>query len=153
MVVWRIVKAAHASSPLSGEGARLVGGRWNSRGVAVVYASSTLALAALEAYVHVDIDLEPLDRVAVALEIPPGLKVERLSARKLPSDWARYPAPESLRAFGDAWAQRAGSAALRVPSAIVPEEDNFLLNPAHPDLAKVRAVRQRPFRFDPRPVR
>lgn len=153
MLVWRLVKAAHAASPLSGEGARLVGGRWNSRGVAVVYASSSLALAALETYVHVDIDLEPLDRVAVALEIPPGLKVERLSMRKLPNDWTRYPAPESLRALGDAWATRAASAILRVPSAIVPEEDNFLLNPAHPDCMKVRAVKRRPFRFDPRLVR
>lgn len=150
MLVWRIVKATHAASPPSGEGARLVGGRWNSRGVAVVYASSSLALAALEAYVHVDVDLEPLDRVAVALEIPPGMKVERLSMRKLPADWARYPAPESLRAFGDAWAKRAACAILRVPSVIVPEEDNFMLNPGHPDLDKVRVVRQRPFRFDPR---
>jgi RES domain-containing protein len=148
VTVWRLCKRRHAA--LDGQGARLAGGRWNSRGTAVVYASETLSLAALELLVHGDPALLPDDLVAIAIAIPDGLPVRRIEAAGLPRTWRRYPAPESLAPLGDAWAKDRASAVLSVPSAVVPGERNFLLNPAHPDFRRIRAGRPEKFALDAR---
>jgi RES domain-containing protein len=146
--VWRLCKRRHAA--LDGEGARLAGGRWNSRGTAVVYASETLSLAVLELLVHCDPALLPDDLVAIAIEVPDGLSARRIEAAALPRTWRRFPAPESLVRLGDAWAKDRTSAVLSVPSAVVPGERNFLLNPAHPDFRRIRAGRPERFALDAR---
>lgn len=150
MLVWRICSVRYADQAFSGEGARLYGGRWNRRGTRVVYTSTTLSLAALELFVHLDTDLVPEDLVAVSAEIPLHLRVDELQAGDLPSAWRRYPAPEGLQDLGTRWLLGEQSAVLSVPSAVVPVERNFLLNPAHQDFAQILPHEPQPFRFDPR---
>ena len=148
MQVWRLCRRAHAA--FDGEGARRAGGRWNRRGTPVVYVSQSLSLAALELLVHADAALLPDDLVAVPADIPDALPIEAVDAADLPRDWRRYPAPESLAERGTAWARAARSAALSVPSALVPNERNFLLNPAHPDFGKIRPGKPERFALDGR---
>ena len=143
---WRIVKAKHAATAFSGEGARLYGGRWNSAGVSLVYTSSTQALAALESLVHLNPPVI-FKYAAIPLEFEADL-VEKVTA--LPPGWANSPAPPSTRALGDLWAKEARSAVLELPSAIIPGESNVLLNPAHPDFKKIVIGKHVPFSFDPR---
>ncbi len=150
MLAWRICRRKYQA--LDGEGARLHGGRWNSPGVPVVYASSSLSLAALEYLVHLDREDVPRDLVAMRLEIPDEGPVAALRASALPRDWRRYPAPPACAAAGDAWASRGEALVLRVPSAVVPEETNLLINPRHPRAGEVRVAGTRPFAFDPRLV-
>lgn len=148
MLVWRITRAAHQA--LDGEGARLNGGRWNPEGVAVVYASTTLSLAALEYLAHVDPEDVPGDLVAMSIEVPDDLPEERIRVPDLPADWNRVPDHPACVERGDAWARAARTALLRVPSALLPEEENVLLNPRHPDAARIVVGPTRPFAFDPR---
>jgi RES domain-containing protein len=146
--VWRLSKAAF--SGFDGEGARLYGGRWNLAGTAVVYASESLALAALEMFVHLELEDMPADLVARWAELPDDLSTETVSAAGLPRSWRDCPAPEALGRRGSEWARRGRSAALRVPSAVVPQEWNVLLNPAHPEFPRIRVGRAEPFSYDPR---
>jgi RES domain-containing protein len=149
--VWRLCKKAQAA--FDGEGARLAGGRWNRRGTAVVYASETLALAALELLVHVDAALAPEDLVAIPAEILESIALTRVDPDDLPRTWRRYPAPESLARIGTDWAREMKTAVLSVPSALVPRERNILLNPTHPDFSKIRIGPAERFSFDPRLIR
>jgi RES domain-containing protein len=145
---WRIVKATHAGEAFTGEGAARAGGRWNSRGIRVVYASATQSLAALEILVHLN-PFVPLRFTAFPVDIPDNA-VEWLSRADLPEDWRAEPPPPSTRRMGDQWLRSGRAVALGVPSVIVPDEWNFLLNPAHPDMAKVTIGAGRPFAMDPR---
>lgn len=150
LATWRLVRARRVASAYDGEGARLYGGRWNHPGTRVVYASSTLSLAALEVFVHADPDTVPLDLAAIRLTLPAGTEIESVQPGELPTDWRAYPAPESLRDLGDDWIARALTPALTVPSAVVPQELNVLLDPRHPALAALQAELAVPFSFDPR---
>jgi RES domain-containing protein len=148
MQAWRIVKTKHAAQAFTGEGAFQYGGRWNSAGTRVVYVSRNLSLAALEILVH--LPPSPAARFSVfRLEVDEGL-VETLPQEKVPSAWQENPPPPSSQAIGDRWVTESRSAALAVPSAIVPEETNLLLNPQHPDFSKIRIAPARPFAFDAR---
>jgi RES domain-containing protein len=101
-------------------------------------------------FVHIDVDLLPNNLVAIAAEVPERLAVETVKAASLPRNWRRYPALESLKDIGTTWAAKGSTAILTVPSAIIPEEQNYLLNPAHRDFKQVRLRRSIPFHFDPR---
>lgn len=149
-LVWRITRRPYAERAFDGEGARLYGGRWNRPGEAVVYTSESLSLAALEYFVQLDPDTAPGDLVAVAAELPPGLEIRALDPADLPAGWRSYPAVEALQELGTAWVRAGETAALSVPSAVIPRERNLLLNPAHPALAALRALPPEPFSFDPR---
>jgi len=150
MRVWRICARRHAGS-MDGEGARRFGGRWSSRGIAVVYASESIALATLEAFVHFDSNTIAPGLVLVAIDLPAGARIADLPKRPgLSKDWRSYPAPAALKPSGDAWARAGRTAVLRVASVIIPESFNYLVNPAHPDAAKIRHAVQRPFVFDTR---
>jgi RES domain-containing protein len=133
--VWRLVTTRFAETAFSGEGARRYGGRWNRKGVAVVYTSSTLSLAMLELLVQD----QPLRArySAIAADIPSELAIERLGLERLPSDWPAPAAIETLRAIGGEWAAGLATAVLAVPSAVIPIETNYLLNPRHPDFARI----------------
>lgn len=135
---WRICRDAH--SDLSGEGARLNGGRWNRPGRTIIYTADHPALAALEVRVHLDLppDLLPDDYVLVELDLGDA-SVERIET--VPNDPAEY---------GQAWLEEGRSAVLQVPSIIMPESTNLLLSPAHPDAAGVAVAGKRSFAFDPR---
>jgi RES domain-containing protein len=138
---------------LDGEGARLHGGRWNHPGTSVVYASATLSLAALEILTQVDADLLPSDLVSIEIGVPDDLEIEEVRKQDLPPGWRRYPAPERLQEIGTAWARSLRAAVLSVPSAIIPEERNYLINPGHPGFSRIAASRPAPFRLEARLLR
>lgn len=148
MRAWRIVPARRAATAFTGEGARLYGGRFNSPGTAVVYVSAHQSLAALELLVHI-LHHPRLPCVVFPVDWD-GLPEERVRPEDLPADWRAEPVTVDTMRLGDAWARAGRTALLRVPSAVVPDEENLLLNPAHPDFARLRVGAPRPFSFDPR---
>jgi RES domain-containing protein len=115
-----------------------------------VYTSGSLSLATLELFVHVDIDTAPGNLVAIQVDIPDTLTTETIQIESLPRDWRRYPGAEALKDIGTAWASKASTAILAVPSAVIPEERNYLLNPAHQDFNRIRLRKSVAFRFDAR---
>lgn len=149
MRVYRLIRPQWLGQALTGEGARRYGSRWNPKGIPMVYAASSLSLAALETLVHFSVDTAPLDYVALTIRVPDD-GVERLSGEELPVDWNAMPAPAACPAVGADWVARGESLGLVVPSVVVPSEENILLNPLHPDFAKVALEKQEPFLFDPR---
>lgn len=149
ITAWRICRRQHVTTAFDGEGARRYPGRWNHRGVPLVYCATTLSLATLEVLVHTDPDDIPSDLVAIRVRVPTS-DVTKLDPARLPADWRAFPGPTELRDLGSAWAPSVESVALRVPSAVIPSEDNLLLNPAHPRFSKVRTSEPEPFAFDPR---
>lgn len=150
MRLFRLCRRPFSRNPLDGRGGLVASGRWHTPRRLVCYASDSLALASLEILVHCETDLVPRDLVAVEIHVPSGVTVEELGEGALPRSWRRYPAPPSLQRLGNAWLDRSSACVLRVPSALVPSESNFLVNPVHPDLRKLRVIRKEPFRFDPR---
>jgi RES domain-containing protein len=146
--LYRICRAPYRA--LDGEGARLYGGRWNSPGSPVVYASSSLALAALEYLVHLDPDYAPADLIALALDVPDTASADEVPGSALPVGWAQVADHPACVAAGDAWLNRGATLLLRVPAAPIPDEHNVLINPRHAEAAQVRIVAERPFAFDPR---
>ena len=149
MQVWRISKGKYARRAFSGEGTRLFDARWNFAGTPMVYTSSSLALAAIEFFVHLDPTEAPSDLVSVMAEVPEELTVERFETALLPRNW-RKTDNKSLQQFGTDWARSQRSVALIVPSAAVDGEWNVLLNPGHPDFRKVRIGEPKPFHYDER---
>jgi RES domain-containing protein len=152
MRLWRICRAIHAAGAFSGEGARLFGGRWNSQGVRVVYTSTSLALAAIETFVHLEPNLRPDDLVSIAAEMPEDLASERLDPKSLPRKWHES-RDESLSRFGDRWIRRGKTAALFVPSAAIRGDWNVLLNPQHADFPQLEIGKPTAFEFDLRMFR
>lgn len=148
MRVWRICLKRHQA--FDGEGAYQYGGRWNHPGTSVVYTSGSLSLGALEYFVHVDADTAPGDLVAISADVPDGVQIDRIRIANLPKVWRRYPAPEALQDIGTGWVKRGFTLVLAVPSAVIPEEHNYLLNPAHRDFKRVRLSKPVSFHFDPR---
>jgi RES domain-containing protein len=134
--VWRIVKEKYAGEAFSGEGARRAGGRFNSPGRLVVYTSESLALAELEILVNLPTDRLLSSYVAFRASIP-DRRVSTLDREELPEGWRAYPSPEPVPAIGDRWLRSEESLALCVPSAVVPGEDNVLINPRHPAFEEV----------------
>jgi RES domain-containing protein len=133
---WRITKKKHIKTALTGEGARLYGGRWNSKGKPVIYTAESRALAVVEMLVHLDTSA-PLSRyVVIEVQIDETL-VQEIDLAVLPGNWRAEPAPKRLKAIGDEWLEAGASPVLRVPSAVVQGEFNYLLNPAHPGFANL----------------
>lgn len=150
MRLWRLTRAPFATASFDGTGAARGGGRWNSRGVHVAYAASSRALAILELLVHITRQNAPSDYVFVEAELPDDA-IEHLNTAQLPADWRAEPPPASLRAIGDEWARTNRSLALRVPSAVVPEEFNVLVNPRHARFRELRITgAPQPVVLDPR---
>ncbi|HSZ55984.1 MAG TPA: RES family NAD+ phosphorylase [Tepidisphaeraceae bacterium] len=152
ITAWRIVKAKFSARAFEGEEARRFGGRWNSRGTAMIYTAGSQALAVLEILVH----LEASELLRHYRLIPVTFDqrlVNVLDRRVLPANWGRRPPPASVRAIGDDWVASAKSVVLRVPSVIVPDENNYLINASHPQFRKLVIGSPRPFRFDPRLLR
>jgi RES domain-containing protein len=144
---YRITKAKHSGTALSGEGARRAGGRWNDPGIPIVYCSLSLALAAMETFVHLTEEAASLRFASLEIGLP-AAQVEVLE--KLPKGWQNEPPGAASMQIGTEWAKASRSLALRVPSALIPSEWNILLNPAHPDFAKLAVSKAKPFSFDPR---
>lgn len=151
MRVWRLVRKRRLPDALTGEGSRIAGGRWNSPGIRVVYTSSSLSLATLEYLVRANALRAPQDVYSIWADIPDDLKLEIIRPDQLVKSWRQYDPPVlALRDLGDAWFARAKTAVLRVPSAVIPIENNFLLNPTHADFDKIKIGRSMRARFDGR---
>jgi len=146
---WRIQRAKHSAGAFSGEGARRGGGRWNPVGVPLVYLSEHQSLAALEVFLQPQPLLAKIRYIALSAEWDQSL-MEVLPVAGLPPTWRLLPAGPASVAVGDRWVREARSAVLAVPSAIIPAERNFLINPAHPDFRRIRIGEPVPFEFDPR---
>jgi RES domain-containing protein len=144
-----LVKSRHAAAAFDGEGARLHGGRWNSPGTRVAYASDSIALAALEVLAHLQ-STAVLQTYSLATIRFPEEGIEVLETTSLPGRWRRFPTPPENQAIGDRWVAEGRSLILRVPSAIIPSATNFLINPSHPEFGKVVVGRPERFTFDPR---
>jgi len=146
---WRIVKARNAASAFTGQGARKVGGRWNSPGVAVVYAAQSASLAMLEMLVH--IQSRELLRSYVLFEVTfDESLIGVIASEDLPDTWRQSPPSAEGQGVGDQWVSEARSTVLKLPSVIVPAEFNYLFNPAHPDFAKLAIGPKQPVEFDSR---
>jgi RES domain-containing protein len=148
--VWRICRAVHAAEAFSGEGARRFGGRWNSRGVLIAYTSTSLALAAIQLFVHLEPNLAPDDLVAVSATLPAGEPARTIRISDLPPEWR---SGDPTRRIGGEWIESRSSLALRVPSAPIPREWNILINPLHPRMAEMTIDAPEPFVFDERMFR
>ena len=149
MRAWRICKRKYINIAFSGEGPFRYGGRWNSRGVPVVYLGGNPSISALEIVVNTD-DSEDLYRIPYVL-IPVDFD-EALVTRpqSLPDDWKQDPPPPSCAAVGDEWLRSDRSAVLEVPSAVIPLERNFILNPLHKDFPQITIGKPQAFEFDSR---
>lgn len=146
---WRIVKRRHAGSAFDGQGARRHGGRWNSPGTTVVYTSESRALCLLEVLAGLR-SVKPLGAYVLFPATFDDALIFPLERHDLPADWRESPPGSSTRQIGDAWVADEVSAVLRVPSAIVPQEYNYLLNPGHPDFDRIRIGPPQDLPLDPR---
>jgi RES domain-containing protein len=153
MKIWRICRAPYAAEAFSGEGARRFGGRWNTRGVPMVYASTSLSLAAIELFVHLEPGQQPSDLVYLSALLPEGEPARTIESTELPPDWwTDEPAVEAITArdLGDAWIRSRASLAMMVPSVPIRAEWNVLLNPLHPRIGELRIDPAQHFIFDAR---
>ncbi|MBL4675609.1 MAG: RES family NAD+ phosphorylase [Mucilaginibacter sp.] len=148
MVLYRIGKCNFITD-LTGTGARLYGGRWNSEGRSMVYMASSRSLAVLEVLVHLQPLFTPSDFCIAEIEAPED-SILTLDASSLPSNWQDASSPAELKQIGNQFIQETKYLMMKVPSAIVPQEYNYLLNPWHPDIKKVSILNTHPFSFDDR---
>lgn len=151
MKLYRITHPRHAYD-ISGTGAKLYGGRWNSTGKPVVYTSSTISLAMLETMTHADVEWLKKPFALNILHIPDHLNFEILSEDKLPATWRNFPySPETVE-YGNRWLDSRLNPILKVPSAVNSFEHNYLLNPLHPDFHQIRVEEVKELKFDLRLV-
>jgi len=147
---FRLVKRKWKASAFDGEGARRYGGRWNSRGKPAIYLAASQSLALLEIMVHLN-DYRLLQSYAMFEVGLPSDGIETLASNRLPSDWRAEPAPSSTAEIGDVWLDANSNLALAIPSVIIPQENNYLLNPGHPKFAEVaQSATEIEFSVDPR---
>lgn len=145
--VYRISKCMYIDD-MKGTGAATYGGRWHSKGTYVLYTASTSSLALLESIVHLS-NISTIDYCIACFEIPEE-KIFRIDNNRLPKNWNANPAPGDTAVLGDHLIKQNEYLGLEVPSVIVPEETNILLNPKHPDFEKIRIVYKRKIGFDQR---
>lgn len=150
--LWRLTKARYQDTAFSGYGAILHAGRWHRKGIPVVYVSESPALALLETMVHVEeSDLLAFEYVAIPIRAE-ETHSEHLNSKDLPADWNAWPWPATTQQIGTQWVKQQRSVLLRVPSAVVPRQSNYLLNPTHPEFSQLDIGPAEPFPIDPRLV-
>ncbi|MFP4383598.1 MAG: RES family NAD+ phosphorylase [Spirochaetia bacterium] len=149
MTVFRIAKEQYIRD-LSGEGARLFGGRWNRKGTPLLYTAESRALAAVETLVHLSMPLAPRDLWIARIGIPEDAGCFRISLKDLPPDWAGHPPPLKLSVLGEEWVRGNRTLCMQVPSAPVRGDWNVLVNPKHPGFSRVKILEAEPFHPDER---
>ena len=149
ITAWRLVHPMYVDDAFSGEGPRRRGGRWNLSGVRIVYTASSVSLATLELIVHNQRATRLPGYLLFSCGFPEAI-VEFVDRKRLPPNWRDYPAPPELQQIGMRWLRTGDSAVLRVPSAVIEEEHNYLLNPEHEDFRSIDVGLARPFKLDPR---
>jgi RES domain-containing protein len=148
--VYRLLRRPFAAAPFDGEGSYRYGDRWSPPGTRLVHTAEHLSLAMIEYLVHIDPDRPPVDLVLAQAEIPDDVSRIRHRIEDLPPEWRRYPAPAILANLGAGFVKAARAAVLIVPSALAITENNWLLNPAHPDFHRIKIAGVEPFHYDPR---
>lgn len=152
--VWRIAQdtKAYEANDLSGKGAEITGGRWNDKGTPLIYTSSNRALAGLETVVHLNSGGLPFNRYLVEVTIPDAVWASAISItdKTAPVGWDAEPASRTSSNYGNQWARANASLLLIVPSVVVPDESNILINPKHADIDQIEANKVRKWLYDPR---
>ncbi len=148
-VLYRITPAKFAKD-LTGVGARIAGGRWNHKGTSVIYTATSRSLATVEALVHLSQPEFLVDRKIVSIEIPKTIVPQVVDSNDLPKNWRKYPAPHKLADVGTRWVVSMKSLLLQVPSAVIKDEFNMLINPAHPDMKFAKISKIEVFTLDKR---
>ena len=149
MKTYRLAKQDYAAD-FSGKGAELTGGRWNSKGTAMVYTSQSRALCLAEIAVHVPVGIVPLNYFLTEIELPDNIEFNSVSEESLPSGWNSFPHSQFTQELGDDFIATNKSLIMKVPSAVVQGDFNFLINPKHPDFGLIRIIQIEPFSFDKR---
>ncbi|HTD41452.1 MAG TPA: RES family NAD+ phosphorylase [Mucilaginibacter sp.] len=149
MIVYRLCRKTYAND-LSGRGAEISGGRWNSKGIAALYTSSSRALCAIEIIVHVPAGIIPKDYHMVTIDIPDNISIKTMEAKDLPAKWNSNPISLSTQRIGNIFFSEQKEMVLKVPSSIIKEEWNYILNPLHKDFKKIKIINAEPFTFDKR---
>jgi RES domain-containing protein len=150
ITAFRVVKEKHASDAFTGEGSRRFGGRWNHKGVAVVYLSDSLSLAALEQFIHLGREGLHIPFVYFAIGIQDHVSVNVVELGSLPEDWRREPPPNSTKDLGTQWVKSKTSALLRVPAVILPIGFNYIADITHPEFRDIKISDPESFTFDSR---
>ncbi|WP_214072101.1 RES family NAD+ phosphorylase [Mucilaginibacter sp. dw_454] len=148
MIVYRLARQAFIND-LSGYGAEKTGGRWNSKGIPVLYTAASRALAMVEIAVHVPLGIIPINYFIATIDIQHN-DIAELHLKDLPPAWNSNPFAKSTQLLGDAFLQKQEHLILQVPAASVPGDFNYLINPCHPDFNKVKLKSIDPFVFDVR---
>jgi len=149
MKLYRLTKSKY-SRDLSGKGAEIGGGRWNSKGTSMLYTSQSIALATTEIAVHVPLGILPKGYVVITFEVPNSIITEELQENKLPSDWKTIPHSHSTQLIGDEFIMSKKALILKVPSVVVQGDFNYLINPDHLDINMVSIVTIQQYEFDGR---
>lgn len=149
MKVYRVCHNIYAND-LSGNGARLHGGRWNSPGLPALYTSSSQSLAILELLANTSSAILQQHFLLLTIAIPPGASIRKIAEKDLPVNWNIFPAPLNIQKKGDQWLKEGKELLLKVPSVIVPAEFNYVINPMHPDIGKVRVLSSQALVLDKR---
>lgn len=150
--LWRIAVEApsYTANDLGGAGAKITGGRWNSVGTPLIYSATNISLATLETVLHLRSGGLPFNRFLVRIDVPDDVWAARVVLDPPPGGWDAVPPGMTSRTTGDAWVASRSSALLLVPSVIVPDESNVLINPQHPDVASITATTIKRWIYDPR---
>jgi RES domain-containing protein len=149
MIVYRIARKKYAHD-LSGIGAKIAGGRWNSPGNPVVYTSGSISLAMLEVAVHLPLEKLPKGFFLITIEVPEDIQVAKVDRSKLPLNWALSIQAPVTQQIGDLFLSKGKNLVLQVPSAVVPEEFNYLVNPNHKSFSAVKIISMKDLNFDSR---
>lgn len=138
------------SKDLSGKGAEKTGGRWNSKGNALIYTSESRALCTTEIAVHTPLGNLPVGYELITIEIPASVNIHELAFSKLPADWKSHPHSHSTQIIGDKFIKDGKYLVMKVPSAVVKGDFNFIINPFHPSIRKIKITSIESFEFDMR---
>lgn len=149
MRVFRLIRKKYGIE-LSGKGVSLSGNRWNSKGTELIYCADSRALAMAEVAVHLSLSILPKNYVMIEIDIPNYVKIAALPKDDLPANWSSFPHVLDTQQIGDAIVAKRKNCILKVPSAVVPGDFNFLINPQHPDFPAIQILGQEDFPFDSR---
>ncbi len=149
MQVYRLTKKNFSTS-LSGAGAAKAGGRWNSKGTEIIYTSDSRSLSMLEKYIHMPSGIIPKDFVMMSIDIPDKISMNEIELKTLAPDWKEETQIPNIRKIGDDFIASNSACILKIPSALVPGDHNYLINPAHPDFAQISIASIDDFPFDDR---
>jgi len=149
MIVYRLVRKKYGFT-LSGEGAKKAGGRWNSIDLSLIYTSDSRSLCTAEVAVSLPIGIFPNDFEMLLIDIPEDIPILEINIRDLPEGWRKFPYLEKTLQLGDQFILESKFLVMKVPSAIIPGDFNYLINPCHADFGRLEIIKSEPYEFDER---